>query len=94
MLLLKAESEHFDSFLSSPGDLKYSKYDLLLRQRKSLSLLILDCTAYVQLWLPLKKELQSHISLDRGAGSLRVKARSKSQQAAHCFEKRTAEKAK
>lgn len=53
---------------------------------------MLGCTAHVQLWLSIEKELQSHISLDQGTGSLRVKARSKSQEATHCFEKRTAEK--
>lgn len=91
---MKAENEHFDSFMSAPGDLRYRRYDLLLRQCKPLNLQMLGYTARGHLWLFIKKELQSHISLHQGAESLRVKARSKSQKETHCSEKRTAEKDK
>jgi len=35
---MKAENEHFDSFISAPWNLKYRRHDLLLRQCKLLNL--------------------------------------------------------
>lgn len=75
--MIMAENEHFDTFMSATGTLKCRRYDLLLRQCKPLNLQMLCCTAHTQLLLSIK-DLQSHISLDQGAESLRVKDRSKS----------------
>lgn len=85
MILLKAENVCVHQIIvlisaCQPQGI-YVKFDLLLRQYKLLNLQTLDCIARTKLSLSIRKELQSHTSLDEQDESLRMKARLKTQEA-------------